>query len=81
MSRKELKQWRAYYCIEPFGEEIMNIRFARLSHLIAVAQGVKVDNRTPKVSDFMLKFEKEKEQTPDDHLNILKMWTAAIGAS
>lgn len=59
----------------------MDIRFARLSHLIAIAQGVKINNREPKMDDFMLKFEKQKEQTPEDHLAILKMWTAAMGGT
>jgi hypothetical protein len=76
MDSQEFSEWQAYYSVEPFGEHIQDLRFARLCHLEAVAQGVTIENRTPKIGDFMPKYERPKEQTPEEHLFILKMISA-----
>ena len=70
VSCKELSEWMAFYNIEPFGEERMDLRFALLAaNLIAphLAKGHK-----PRLKDYMLSFKKKKPMTDDQMKLILK---------
>lgn len=46
-------------------------------HIIAVAQGVKINNREPKMDDFILKFDKKK-QTDEEIARNINMWMQAL---
>jgi len=64
MDNRELLEWMAFYNIEPFGEERMDLRFALMTaHLISpyLKKGHKI-----KLKDFMLDFEPKKAMTAEE---------------
>ena len=67
---KELAEWRAFYNIEPFGEEREDLRAAMVCTVLANINRGK--GRPPyRLDDFMLKFDKP-EQTTEQMKEILK---------
>lgn len=75
---RELSEWMAYYNIEPFGERMMDMRFAQLSHLTAVAQGVTIAGRKPSPEDFMPRYNAQKQSDEEIALKI-ELWMRALG--
>jgi hypothetical protein len=68
---KELEEWKAFYNIEPFGEERQDIRAAMICCTLANVNRGK--NQTAyKISDFLLRFDPKPEQTPEEMKAILK---------
>ena len=65
ISSRELSEWQAYYQIEPFGEERMDLRFALMTANL-ISPHLKKGCR-PRVKDFVLKFE---NKTPDEKMRI-----------
>ena len=59
----------AYYTIEPFGEERMDLRFALMTAHV-VSPYLKKGHK-PKLSDYMLNFEPKKQMTPDEIRTVL----------
>lgn len=69
LSEMEFRKWMAFYEIEPFGEERMDLRFALMTaHLISpyLPKGSKA-----MIKDYLLTFEK-KEQSWKAMKKILK---------
>jgi len=59
----------AFYKLEPFGEERMDLRCALMTaHLVSpyIKKGHK-----PKLSDYMLSFEPKKQMTPEEMKSVL----------
>ena len=67
---KELKEWQAYYKIEPFGETRMDLRFALMTANLISPHLKK--GQQPKLEDYMVKFKPKRTMTPDEMKDILK---------
>jgi len=48
-----------------------------ICHIIAVAQGVKINSREPRMDDFILKFDRPK-QTDEEIARNINMWMQAL---
>lgn len=70
LTTKEINEWIAFYTLNPFGEERMDLRFALMTaHLLTphIKKGHK-----PKLSDYMINFEPKRQMTPEEIRNVLK---------
>lgn len=78
MTHREFLKWAAWYAMEPFGEQRDDLRIgvlaATVCNLLSSGKG-----KLAKPSDFMLKFEDEKPQKPEDMMNALRMVHEALG--
>lgn len=74
---QELTHWLAYYRLEPWGEWRSDARAATICSVIANA----LRTRGPAVGPekFMLKFEGDKRQTPEEMAERLATFTAMVG--
>jgi hypothetical protein len=68
---KELMEWRAFYNIEPFGEEREDLRMAMVCCTLA---NIHRGKNTPpyRLSDFLLRFDPKPQQTEEEMKAILK---------
>lgn len=73
MSLQELAQWQAYYSVDPFDEQRMDMRFAMLAMLVAAFGGKKKS-----LKDFLLFPEKQpvRKESPAKMIQKLKMMGA-----
>ena len=78
ISSAELTEWMAFYTLEPFGYEIgMTGHAITASTIYNVNRGSK--DKALDVEDFMPRFQKIKEQTTEDQVNMASMITKAFG--
>jgi len=70
ITSKELSEWQAFYNIEPFGEERMDLRFALMTANL-LAPHVKKGSRL-NVKDFLLTFKEKKPMSDELMQQILK---------
>ena len=78
MSSSELSEWRAYYEIEPFGEERADLRAGTIaSPLVNMWKGKKGARTKP--SDWIMKFGALLPQDPEEMKMLLKALAARGG--
>jgi len=78
ISSAELTEWMAFYTLEPFGfERDMTGHAITSSTIYNVNRGSK--DKALDVEDFMPRFQKIKEQTTEDQVNVASMITKAFG--
>ena len=76
ITSNEFSEWIAFSNIEPFGEERADLRSAIIASTIANAN--RSGRQRPfKVTDFMPKFGKKKEQSWQEQKAIFKSFAAA----
>ena len=78
ISSRELSEWMAFGQLEPFGAEAGYIGHAITSKTIADVNRPK-GAQAYKISDFIPRLEKKKEQTPDEMIQIAHMITIGMG--
>jgi hypothetical protein len=81
VSSRELSEWRAYFMLEPFGEERADMRAAIVASTVAnTARDPKRRRRPFQASEFMPRFEWKKErQGWEEQLRIVEMFNMAFG--
>ena len=78
ISSAELTEWMAFYTLEPFGFERDMLGHAiTASTIYNVNRGSK--DKALDVEDFMPRFQKIKQQTTEDQVNVASMITKAFG--
>lgn len=75
MSSAELTEWIAFYQLEPFGGDTEYIGHAITAATVANVNRGK--HKPAKVEEFMPKFERQKQQTPEQQLQFATMFAAA----
>lgn len=84
MSAADFAELRAYYDLEPFGEERDDLRAAIIAHTVAEhiwATGI-ISGPRPKLADFLPKFVEggeRRRQTPEEMAEIGKRLALAFG--
>lgn len=82
LDSKELSEWIAFSKLEPFGEEREDLRTALICCTIANVNRDPKKKPTPfEVSDFMPKFEDDKEPDWQNQLEKVKMLNMAFSAN
>lgn len=66
----ELRKWMAWYKIEPFGEERMDLRFALMTAHV-VSPYLKKGHK-PKLSDYMMEFQPKPKMSNDEIRKVLE---------
>jgi hypothetical protein len=83
ISSRELSEWRAYYELEPFGEERSDLRSGTIAAVVAnTARDPKKRRRPYKASDFMHRFDQEPgEERPrwEAQLALVEQLNVAFG--
>ena len=76
----EFAEWKAYWQINPFGEERADLRMG-INTACLLNVHVPKGKRRYKPSDFMPKFERKeiKQQTPQDMLILMTRITQSLG--
>ena len=67
---RELREWQAYYNIEPFGESRMDLRFALMTANLISPHMKK--GQKPRLEDYMLKFKSKRQMSNDEIKNVLR---------
>lgn len=79
VSSRELSEWRAYYGLEPFGEDRADLRAGIVAS--TMANVFRKSGTNPyKAQDFMPKFGKEKQDWREQ-LELVKSINAALGGT
>ncbi len=78
MSSRELTNWMIFYGLEPFGSEASYLGHAITASTIANVNRPKGKKPYP-TEDFVPKFERKKEQTTEDMINIAAAFTQGMG--
>lgn len=77
---RELSEWMAYYRLEPWGTQVEDLRTGIVSATVANANRDPKKQRKPySPKDFMPQWDKPGEQSPEEQLEIIKMWHALMG--
>lgn len=63
LDARELAEWRAYYQLEPLGEERADLRMARICAVLANTHSSK---QTFELTDFLFDFGGKKEQSVEE---------------
>lgn len=80
ISSRELAEWAAYFCLEPFGEERADTRSAIVAATVAnTARDPKKRRRPFTWQEFMPRFERKQSQTWEQQLRIVEMFNVALG--
>lgn len=78
MSSREFTEWRAYYGMEPFGEEMANWRAGMLASVVVnLLSDKKTKAKQP--MDFMPQTERPAAATPEELLRKIEMLNASFG--
>jgi len=78
ISSRELTEWMIFFSREPFGTEADFLGHGIVASTIANVNRKK-GSKAMKPDDFMPKFEKPKQQSTDEMINIAKVFTIALG--
>lgn len=76
MSSREFAEWTAYYRIEPFGQDRVDIPGAIIASTLANVFRGEHEPFSP--SDFMPSFEQQENQSPEHMLAVVEMLNAAF---
>jgi hypothetical protein len=72
ISSKELSEWMAYYCIDPFGQEREDFRMGQVCSTVANSNRSK-NSKVFSPEDFIPKFDKPKVQSWQSILQTVEM--------